>query len=276
LQTHLDIGTGRISKLPMFDSLAGFVDMVVSTKGIIAAIDANGIIWLSDPNSNETKKIKTNAINVAIAPDGQHIAYLTRGNEIHVCDTGGRNDHRFSTEDAGSQDINQLRFSPDGVTLASLGDEIFLWNSESKRLFKRGTVSHAYIADAAFSPNGRTLISASFGGTILCSRMAPGRNFGRSMGVPLRVIEGEWRGIGKADISDNSEVFACIIGNGNSIMLLSSKASDLTFPSLGGKPRQNAMDEMITDRSVSELLNKASEKVKVNLTAKISSLYMEQ
>ena len=281
---QLDLSTGEASKLPKFYSSAGFIDLTVSaTNGIVGAVDATGVIWLSDPELGTVKRIEKDAITVAIAPDGQSIAYVVKGNPasrqfapIHICAMDGTNDRAFTMEDASSPDIYLLRFNPNGAIVASLGDEIFLWNSTSGRLMKRGTVSHAYIIDAAFSPDGQTLISASSGGTVLASRVSGGRNFGRSLSSPLKVIDGGWKGHGKADISDNSKTFASIIGNGNSIIVLSTQASDLTFPSLQGESTENTFsEEESNSHPISELLDEASNKLKVNLEPKLIGYYKE-
>ena len=88
--------------------------------------------------------------------------------QLWKTDTG----HRLHTFNSPGRWVNLLVFSPDGKTLASVGDDgdwwnkIFIWDLENRRLLSVITTGKQGIMALQFAPNSVTLASGHTDGTV--------------------------------------------------------------------------------------------------------------
>jgi WD40 repeat protein/tetratricopeptide (TPR) repeat protein/uncharacterized caspase-like protein len=98
---------------------------------------------------------------VHFSPDGQMFASVSSDKTMKLWSVEGKAIKRFQ---AHNSKINSVRFSPDGKSLASAGDEgIKIWSLEGKELktFQGGSSDSKRISSISFSPDGKTLASAT-------------------------------------------------------------------------------------------------------------------
>ena len=101
--------------------------------------------------------------SVSFSPDGAHLAVATGGYQSQlVAVTSGDVIHTLQ----GAGPMGQIRFSPDGKSLATGGFEgdVVLWDVKSGKEVRRFKRHHTSVGDICFSPDGKWLASA--GGTL--------------------------------------------------------------------------------------------------------------
>ncbi|SOB90781.1 WD40 repeat protein [Ureibacillus xyleni] len=106
---------------------------------------------------------------IAFSPDGQTMAFSSDGNPQNIEVWRKSNDKYeldYIISDAHDNHIGALAFSPDGKYLASGGEVIYLWDihtGEKIKTYKAtGSSMEMMVMDVAFSPDGRTLVSANW------------------------------------------------------------------------------------------------------------------
>ena len=104
---------------------------------------------------------------VTFSPDGKILAIVQDDGNVVLWDTAMRTRlARFSEVNP----IDSLAFSPDGKTLAGGDDEglVVLWDTATgTRLGQLGQLSGDAIVQVAFSPDGKSLVTAGSGGVVL-------------------------------------------------------------------------------------------------------------
>lgn len=128
---------------------------------------------------DESHRRLSNDINaIAFSPDGKifatggndrdHRLYDVTNAEIQLwdADTG----HLLHTFNSPGSRIKLLTFSPDGKTLASVGEDlwnkIFIWDLENHRLLSIITTHERAITALQFAPDSITLASSHSNGTV--------------------------------------------------------------------------------------------------------------
>jgi WD40 repeat protein len=165
----------------------------VSTPFNITVIDSNAgtaILEFPDPSAlvptttvtddgtivSVTYETPNVVDNFALSPDGTQIATYTVN---PATDTGpGGENVRLATWDAKSgkykseinffaESIQAMKFSSDGTRLAlGNGNEIWVWDTSAWQMVKRLSGHVDLVEDLTFTPDGKTIISASRDGTI--------------------------------------------------------------------------------------------------------------
>jgi WD40 repeat protein len=142
-----------------------------SPDGKILAIvqdDGNVVLWDTATHARLGELGDGNAIGaVAFSPDGKTVAAGDNDGNVVLWDTAMRTRlARFSEVNP----IDSLAFSPDGKTLAGGDDEglVVLWDTATgTRLGQLGQLSGDAIVQVAFSPDGKSLVTAGSGGVVL-------------------------------------------------------------------------------------------------------------
>ncbi len=120
---------------------------------------------------------------VAFSPDGRLLASGCANSEVRVWDVNGRKEVAILR---GHDDqIRDVVFSPDGLTIASAGDKedrtVRLWDVKTHTLLRtlRGHQDGVYAL--AYHPDGKMLASAGVDGTIRFWDCASGRELGHTI-----------------------------------------------------------------------------------------------
>ncbi|GAA3148516.1 hypothetical protein GCM10010449_79040 [Streptomyces rectiviolaceus] len=175
---------------------------------LLASAGENGTITLWDP-SKAALSGHSDRVNKAIfSPDGRTMATASDDGTTTLWNT--RNGTRAGTLRERSGAVNSVAFSPDGRTLATASGSPFhpprakanavtLWRTAGPRSPRRLVGHTDRVLDVAFSPDGRTLATASGDGTVVLwdsrrgTRIAllrhapdPGLRDGRPTGGPAK------------------------------------------------------------------------------------------
>ncbi|MBE7557348.1 MAG: WD40 repeat domain-containing protein [Anaerolineales bacterium] len=128
--------------------------------------DDTVLVWkVSDGSLRHTLKGHTGGISkVVFSPNGVMLASGAIDNTVRIWDVAdGKLLHVLQEKGW----INGLAFSPDGNILASVSDEVRLWQVSDWSLLKifHGMNETPSLHGVAFTPNGAILASGAFGGT---------------------------------------------------------------------------------------------------------------
>ncbi|MCK6482528.1 MAG: protein kinase [Phycisphaerae bacterium] len=140
------------------------------------------------------------------------------------------------TRSEGPGTVFAVGFSPDGRTLASGGESLFvsLWNVQSQTLSSRLAGHQALISDVAFSPDGRLLASASYDRTVRIWDAGSGECI-RVLGDHKRTVSGvafDVDGTRLASCGEDGETRIWSVADGSCRMRLPSRfwrCSDVTY-----------------------------------------------
>jgi WD40 repeat protein len=106
------------------------------------------------------------ARGISFSPDGNTLALASEDGTVVLWDV--RSGAQAAQLKGDQRFVRSVTFSHDGKTLASGGDDIILWDLESrKRISKLKGLERAEVLDVAFSPDDSKLASASVVGSIL-------------------------------------------------------------------------------------------------------------
>jgi WD40 repeat protein len=150
-------------------TLRGHQDMVVrvafSRDGkylASAGWDRRARIWEVATGKNiQTLNHQDRIDSVAFSPDGRTLATAGWGNSILIWDW---EKGRKTLEMDGGSKVSKVLYDSDGKRIASTGDDgtARIWDATTgKELVKISENRHAYIYDAAFSPDGNRLATAA-------------------------------------------------------------------------------------------------------------------
>jgi WD40 repeat protein len=131
--------------------------------------------------------------SVAFSPDGKLLVFATRSHGLKLWDIEAnqeKGNFPVSYEQPHGPSVAfgydklhgpSVAFSPDGRALAAAsgGNEIQLWDIETKTLSKTFTGHRGSIGSLVFSPNGKTLVSGSRDNTIRLWSLASGLEVAR-------------------------------------------------------------------------------------------------
>ncbi len=111
---------------------------------------------------------------VRFSPDGKTLASADASGTIFLWDPITTDLKTiFVTDQDANKSVMSFAFSPGGKTLASGGQDIYLWDINKHQLKTMFTGSGGYVNSVKFSPDGKTLASGSTDGTVLIWELEP-------------------------------------------------------------------------------------------------------
>jgi WD40 repeat protein len=170
------------------------------------------------------KQIRTDGVVVSAAPshDGRWFATTYLGGELSVWDTDAWTERRLPR--VGPRAWN-VAFSPDGSRLLATdsgSESIEVWDVKSGKLIGRLTGHSQTVNDAAYSPDGRRIVSASDDGTI--------RIWDATTFRELTSLTGHNRFVFQARFTDDGSTIISIDDQGNAKMWLTKTPPGLVAP----------------------------------------------
>ena len=147
----------EVLKVTVWDAVMGKESL--SQRG---RIGEHGVITVLDTLTGQaSNKFKGSANSVALNPDGDRIASVSRG-EITVCNAAsGKELFRVR---AGTHELHCVEFSPDGRWLASGTSSwgVAIWDAATGMKLQTLQTHDGPIFSVAFSPDGQLLASAGY------------------------------------------------------------------------------------------------------------------
>jgi WD40 repeat protein len=188
--------------------------VVASASGWYGESTANSVqLW--NPNTGalirELKRPQTRASSVAFSSDGTTLATADESGSIELWDVdSGRSLAAFSnvnqvvvngTTRLVPVRVNGLQFSPDGTTLATVGDyTIRFWNIRTARVIRQLNVE-SFFSQPSFSPDWTTIATpGSYDGNL--------RLLASDNGQPTKILAGSDRLITALSFSPNGNFLA--------------------------------------------------------------------
>jgi WD40 repeat protein/class 3 adenylate cyclase/energy-coupling factor transporter ATP-binding protein EcfA2 len=136
------------------------------------------------------------------SPDGRFFAYGLGDGTVHFFDT--QNGETADGVGGHAASVSQLAFSPDSRVAESGGDDglSILWNpSTGQALARLGGHGSARVTGADFSPDGKTLYTASLDGTVFAWGLAKQQRFGKPFTTGRPPVLGEDEFIGSPPLA---------------------------------------------------------------------------
>jgi WD40 repeat protein len=216
-----DVTTRReIDHRPAYFQYSSPLGLAFSPDGLTLAYNENkaGDIVLWDIRAQSViKRLKGHAryvTSLAFTPDGKLLLSGSNDKTVRLWDVASGREERAFNYTVG---IEGLRLSPDGKILATAaspgGQRITLQEIPSGRevLQLRGHIR--YITDAAFSPDGRMLISGSGDGTVRLWDVTPEAKHNENI-LPLKDLSPLYAGSGTAvSLSPDGEHLLTVFTN---------------------------------------------------------------
>jgi WD40 repeat protein/3',5'-cyclic AMP phosphodiesterase CpdA len=165
---------------------------------------------------------RLSAAEVAFSPDGRLLAAAEGDSGITIWRVDG--DPVGQLEPGPPGRVNGVAFSPDGKTLASAGQEVRLWDLESRTQVAELSGHQAEVRRVAFSPDGKLLASSAEGSTVLVFDVAARR--------ALHLFSGSWSGVRQVAFSPDSRLLASACKD--SAIRVWNLADDIELPALEG------------------------------------------
>lgn len=172
-----ETASGRL--VAVADTLDSVFQLEFSPDGSrLLSFGADESVLLFDPRTGRKTAEWTNyeGAGILFSPKGRRLASFDVNNNVYVWDYRGRVKTAFQVENAWRMSINTIWFSPDGKTLACVGDGGILIlldvASGRKRVIEE---TDRDLVDADFSPDGSILATLSRDGEVCLWSRASGK-----------------------------------------------------------------------------------------------------
>jgi RNA polymerase sigma factor (sigma-70 family) len=156
-----DVATGR--ERPLIEGIGGYFDVRFSPDGRWLgtwAFERGVEIW--DLSSGAKRHTFKDLWEFAFLPDGTSVIGACKDGSIQVHSLAdGQEINRFQGPKRPNVMHQPFEQSPDGRTLAIVGDEIQLWEIATGKMRQTMTGHTGRVLDLAFAPDGRRLLSGS-------------------------------------------------------------------------------------------------------------------
>jgi WD40 repeat protein len=169
-----------------------FSALVFSPDGRLLATTAgqSKLVWLWDATTGAlVRKLAGQefpARAVAFSPDGKHVAAMQAGPHVHLWEVETGKLLAVLAVDYGG--AKSLAFAPDGRSLASTGDEVFLWNDPARPTDDSPRPRDAAISTrrsperVGFTPSGRLVYACECVFTLTSTAGQPARAIDNPIG----------------------------------------------------------------------------------------------
>ena len=131
------------------------------------------------PENNQQEQQVSQVSAVAVSPDGKTFASADKSGNVYLWDSQGKLISQPSASDGNSSGFSSLSFSPDGSILIGSGEtkinnaspnqeveEVKIWDLQQNKLIQPFGSDSSNVIAAAFSPDGKMIVSGGRDGTI--------------------------------------------------------------------------------------------------------------